>query len=906
MAELPQELSWLPVFALDRVSDFVIITDADLTDPEGPHMIYVNRALMETTGYREAELIGRSPRIFQRDKPNPPTKARVRKALLAGQPVREEVLNYTKAGKPYWTELNIAPLRDPSGKVTHFISVQRDVTEQCMARETQERDRRLVVAGEKIGKIGTWAYDLVEKKVLWSDGTYDIWQWGRGSTPPTVEHCLDFIVPEDRDVMADLLYRCITRQEPYQREVSGITAKGNSVRVVVRGEALLGQDGRTKAVVGAVRDITEETEAAEVLDRTLSRTRISERQFASARRAAKIGVFDYSIAEDLQYWSDELLTMTGLADLQFPAPAEAFISGIDKADRPQFDALFARAVEHGEDYTITVRFHRPDGRLMHMQIIAEVNDVDGDRRITGIARDVTEEVEASNLLRREEERFRIIADTVSDVLWDYEIDKASWWVSPNWPAKLGLSVDGSNFSPLHWTDFIAKSNREAANASLRAALKSGQSRWHGEFQVEDVDGSQVDVEINATILRRDDGMAYRLLGNLRNVTTENRRREGFTRSRALEAVGKMTGGIAHDFNNLLMIIHGNAELLGMSDLDEGDRESVQLIAKASLAGSDLTARLLSFSGQSRLNTTNVKLRNVITDLVPLLRSGLTSAIDLNVNIAGNIWDIEADTGALEQAIINLGMNARDAMPNGGTFEIICENHTVSDDRASAVHGLQTGSYVRITFSDTGVGMSEEVVGKACEPFFTTKDVGKGTGLGLSTVYGFAKQSGGGLQIESEIGKGTTISLFLPVSRNDETALEMPASLSSDKAGSHCRILVVEDQPDVRAHVEKLLLRAGYDVTGAQDARSAISILEAGESFDILFTDVVMPGGINGVQLAAAAAKIDAKMKVLFTSGFPASAFDEIGVDPKKKLPLLRKPYKSAELLNAINTALRNQ
>lgn len=905
MAELPHDLTWLPIFALDRISDLVIITDADLHHPEGPRMIYVNQALLETTGYSQDELIGRSPKIFQGSGLDEATATRIRSALRQGLPVRETILNYTKAGCPYWNELNIAPLRAPDGQIISFLSVQRNVTEQRMAQEAQERDRRLVVAGEKIGKLGTWGFDLVENKVLWSDGTYEIFAWEKGESPPSVEACLDFIVPADREILAELFARCITLQEPYQWEVEGATADGRAVRLLIRGEALKGEDGRTKAVVGAIRDVTDEKRTIEALDVTLSKTQMLERHFANARLAAKIGIFDYSVGENLQNWSDELLNMTGLANRPFPAPAEAFISGIDKADRPQFEKLFNRAINDGEDYTITVKFHRPDGRAMHMQIVAEVRDIDGDRRILGIARDVTEEIEASSLLLREKERFEIIADTLSDVLWDWEIDEATWWVSPNWPQKLGLAIDGTDYSPVRWTDYLRESDRARAQDSLRNALRSRRNRWRAEFQVDDIDGSTLDVEINAKILRRADGRAYRLLGNLRNITIENRMREGTTRSRALEAVGKMTGGIAHDFNNLLMIIHGNAELLGLSDLSEEDRESIQLITKASHAASNLTARLLSFSGQGRLNRTKVDLRDLIFELMPLLRSGLTSAIELKVSCASNIWEIEVDAGALEQAIVNLAVNARDAMPNGGTLDISCENHVVSQEMIGATVGLVPGHYVCLTISDTGEGMSEAVLAKACEPFFTTKDVGKGTGLGLSTVYGFAKQSDGGLQIESQVGEGTTIRLYLPTTTEAATASTGSSDERASAPGSgQKKILVVEDQPDVRAHVERLLKRAGHIVTSAPDAKSALSILQRDTDFDMLFTDVVMPGGMNGVQLAAAASKILPTLKVLYTSGFPASAFDEIGVDRWDQLALLSKPYKSAELIHAI-TQLAN-
>lgn len=906
MVGLPEDLSWLPVFALDHISDLVIITDADFDRSEGPRITYVNRAVLTTTEYGEEELIGRSPKIFQGPRTDSAARARIRENLHAGLPVQETLVNYTRSGRPYWVELYIAPLRDRNGTIAQFLSVQRNVTQQRLAREAQERDHRFVVAGERIGKIGTWIFNLEERDVLWSEGTYEIFQWDKSETPPDIEACLELIAPDARDILADLLERCIKVQEPFQWEVAGETAFGKSIRLVVRGEALLGEDGRTKAIVGAIRDITDEKRTVETLDLTISKTRLLERHFASARAAAKIGIFEYASEDDLMTWSDELIDMTGLASQSFPASAEVFVSRVDKEDRSRLVDLMRCAIDHDEDFTTNLKFHRPDGRTMHMQIVAESREIDHVRRILGIARDITQEVEAANLVVREKERFEIIADTVSDVLWDWDIEKNTWWVSPSWPQKLGLAFDGRDITPQHWADCIHESDRSKATASLRAALRSSRGRWRSEFKVQDIDGSAVDVEINAKILRRADGWAYRMLGNLRNITTENRRREGTTRSRALEAVGKMTGGIAHDFNNLLMIIQGNCELLADSEHNEEDGESIRLIAKASHAAADLTKRLLSFSGQVRLTTSKVSLRDLVGDLEPLLRSGLTSAVELKMSFAHDLWDVEVDAGALEQAIINLAVNARDAMVSGGTIEIVCVNHVVADEMQGANENLAAGHYVRLRVSDTGSGMSEEVLTKACEPFFTTKDVGKGTGLGLSTVYGFAKQSGGGLQIHSEIGKGTTISLYLPASKSDVASAGGRAEGAPGKGGSSSvRVLVVEDQPQVRKHVEKLLSRAGYTVAAAEDAKAALSILEQDADFDILFTDVVMPGGINGVQLAAAASRIAPKMKVLYTSGFPASAFDEIGVEHAQELVLLTKPYKSADLVGMINAMINN-
>jgi PAS domain S-box-containing protein len=899
MVSLPDGLNWLPTFALDRVSDFVIITDSGFAAEDGPHMVYVNRALIDATGYSEEELIGRSPRIFQGPDTDRDTLSRIKNALLASETVSAEVLNYTKSGRPYWSELNIAPIRDDAGTVVFFVSIQRDVTAQRLLTETHEVERQLFAAGEKIGDIGTWRFDVGERRVLWSDGAYKVFGLENAQAPMTVEDHLSFLEPADRAAMTALMDRCIDKAIPFEREVAGTSPDGERLHLAIRGEALKDGHGETIAVVGAIRDVTAQRQLREALNDAVTNNRKMERQFANARLAAKIGIFDYSVGHDLQFWSDELLEMTGLSGHPFPAPAEAFVTGIDPADRPLFDKLLARAIECGESYNVTVRFHRPDGRCMHMNIIAEVQDVSDDRRIIGIARDVTEEVEASALLKLQEERFQIIAETVSDVLWDYEIEKDVLWVSPNWPEKLGLADESSPFVAARWVDFVAKKDREPTWASLLQALKSDSPHWRFQFGLVDARGAHADVEINAAIMRHSNGRAYRMLGNLRNVTQEKLQQEGLTRSRALEAVGQMTGGVAHDFNNLLMIIQGNAELLALSTLNDEDRESIQLITKASEAAANLTARLLSFSGQTRLNNSSINVRELLSDLLPLLKSGLTSVITIKHNIPEDIWNIEVDANALEQAIINLAVNARDAMPMGGTIELIARNEVVSDQMVGADCDLAPGRYICISISDNGEGMTKDVISKACEPFFTTKDVGKGTGLGLSSVYGFVRQSGGALQIYSELGHGSTIKLYFPVSKTTEFKQHTANQFAAETLVYGRRVLVVEDQPEVRSHVEKLLVRAGFEVATAEHGQAAIDLLAAGEHFDVLFTDIVMPGGINGVQLAERATQITPGVKVLFTSGFPASAFEEVGVNAWEGFDLLQKPYKAADLINAI-------
>lgn len=899
---LPQ--SGLSALALDQIPDCVVITDADLERPGGPLIIYVNQAMLGLTGYSREELFGKSPKIFQGEGTDRQTAGRIMALLRSGELVSETILNYAKDGTSYWTEINISPVRDNDGQIIAYLSIQHDLARFKQVEQRYERDLRLVSTGEKIAQVGTWGYDLVENKVLWSEGTYDIWDWDRSEPLPDVERFLDFIDEADRTMMLARFDACIKTQTPYQTEVNARSRTGKAMRLRVLGEAMLGEHGETVAVFGAIRDITQEKRLEAELDEMISQSRETEQYFSIARNIAKIGVFDYWIDHDRLHWSDEMFEMTGLSPSLFPAKAGVFLSRIDTSDRQEYQRLMDAAISDREGYSITLRFNRPDGKTMHMAMMAEVRDAPYGTRVVGIARDVTSDVEASLQRSREQERFRIIADCVSDVLWDYDFNEQNFWITPGWPRKLGIDLEGTGADPTQWLEYVDPNDRERLIGSITQALHSDQDLWKCEFRLTDQNGTCIEVEVNSAILRTGEAKAYRILGNCRNITAEKRQREGFTRSRALEAVGQMTGGIAHDFNNLLMIIQGNAELLQLAELGEDDAESVSLIMQAAEAAASLTARLLSFSGQSTLQSALVDAGKLVNDVAGLLRSGLTQSISLTTRLEPDLWLIEVDGRALEQAVINLAVNARDAIgQSGGRVEIGCENVIVTDEMIGGHSGLPGGRYVRISVSDNGSGMSDAVKSRAFEPFFTTKDVGKGTGLGLSTVYGFASQSGGTVQIYSELGQGTTINLYLPACAASGSETEASAVSADGLTVTGQRILMVEDQAEVRAHVERLLSNAGFIVTSAADGKSALALLQDGATFDLLFTDIVMPGGMNGVQLAEAAKAMDPSLKILFTSGFPASAFDELGLSGDQSIALLKKPYKRNDLVLAISGTL---
>ncbi len=401
--------------------------------------------------------------------------------------------------------------------------------------------------------------------------------------------------------------------------------------------------------------------------------------------------------------------------------------------------------------------------------------------------------------------------------------------------------------------------------------------------------------------------AGRLLGfaKVTRDLTEKRETEARLRqAQKMEAVGQLTGGVAHDFNNLLTVISGNIEAL-QRRLPEGADNNLRRLTNSALRGAEraalLTRQLLAFSRRQPLEPKSLSVDALITGMSELLRRTLGAGITIETVLAGGLWRVFADGNQLESSLVNLAVNAGHAMPDGGKLTIEAAN-VYLDDKYAADAEVSPGQYVGIFVSDTGTGMAPEVVAKAFEPFFTTKEVGQGTGLGLSQVYGFVKQSGGHVKIYSEVGAGTTIKLYLPrYSKSESITASRPAAASIPQANGET-ILVVEDDSEVRRFTVDILRELGYLVIDAPDGPSGLRLLEAHREIALLLTDVGLPGGMNGRQVADEAQRRRVGLKVLFSSGYARNAIVHHGrLDPG--VELIMKPFTFATLAAKVRSVL---
>jgi PAS domain S-box-containing protein len=417
------------------------------------------------------------------------------------------------------------------------------------------------------------------------------------------------------------------------------------------------------------------------------------------------------------------------------------------------------------------------------------------------------------------------------------------------------------------------------------------------------DGREFFAEVSFTALRRNDGHVINAF--VRDITAKRAAEEQLIQAQKMESVGQLTGGIAHDFNNMLTVITGTIEILadGVKH-DPALASIVRMIDDAADRASQLTANLLAFARKQPLRPRETDVNALVEEVVQLLSPTLGRQIEIETALSDQAWPALIDRGQLSSALVNLAINARDAMPGGGRLLFRTANFT-RDAHDAEVVGLGPGDYVTIEVIDSGAGVPPAIRGRIFEPFFSTKQFGAGTGLGLSMVFGFAKQSGGGIVVDGEEGKGACFRIYLPKA-DAEPSDVLPASdvppPEDDLRGGSETILCVEDDDVVRAHVTGRLESLGYKVITASNAAQALELVNAGTAFDLLFTDIVMPGAMNGRQLAQKVAELRRPLRVLYTSGNTFGAFDSSGGLAYGVL-LLAKPYRKAELARLVRLCL---
>jgi PAS domain S-box-containing protein len=704
-----------------------------------------------------------------------------------------------------------------------------------------------------------------------------------------------YVDPKDREADAEKWAAHLADLEahrPFKNfEYSFTSSTSRACHARISGSPVFAQDGRFLGYRGTGTDITEHRRAEQALRENRDQMRLITDNLP----------FAISYLDNQRRYRFVNRTV----ETWFGRPAEEIFGHTigdvlgqeaDNAVTPQVAAALKGEEQHDERV-----IGYPDGKTRTVELIY-VPDIDESETVRGcfaLGQDITERKRAEEALRESEARLKRAQDIaqIGNFLWDAkrneviyrsEIIYDIYGLDPDVASRM---FDESRLTAVHSDD------RDRIREAY--AVAATREPYDVEYRIIRSDGEIRHVREKNELEFDDTGTVVRSMGTFQDITELKRAEEQLRQSQKMEAVGQLTAGVAHDFNNMLAVTWGNAELL--EDEIGADNPQLGAVFRATKRGADLTQRLLAFSRKQVLNPKIVNANNLIADITGLLRRTLEEHIDIETVTGAGLWNCEVDPAQLENALVNLAINARDAMPDGGKLTIETANVRLDDDYAAAQAEVRPGQYVMLAVTDTGTGMAPEVRDHVFEPFFTTKAVGKGSGLGLSMIYGFVKQSGGHVTIYSEPGEGTTIKLYLPRSTETEAA-ERKAATDAVPAARGETVLVVEDDSDLRTLAVALLGNLGYQVLEAGTGAAALEQLGSTTRVNLLLTDVMLPGGMNGRELAAEAGRRAPGLQVLYMSGYTENAIVHHGrLDADAEL--LPKPFRRADLARAVRRAL---
>ncbi|PTB87494.1 hypothetical protein C9975_01245 [Thalassospira xiamenensis] len=914
--------------AFEALRDIVIITEANQLDSPGPKIVYVNSAFEKRTGYARHEVIGKTPRLLQGKATDKNVLACIRKAMIAREPIRSVLVNYDRHRNPFWLEIEISPLFDSEGVCTHFIAIERDVTERKREEELRSGQQRALekialrspleeVLDEITNSVDRACRGCLSSILLIKDGRMFC-----GSSPGLPQSYNQAIIGKHYGPKAGSCGACAYLGIPvFVNDIANdpLWVDGRELALENNLAAcwsvpVFDSQGKIVATFSLYSSSVREPLEYEVelLNRFNHIIAIAiehqNNQEALQDSERKFREITDTIGE--VFW----IASPDRAQMLYVSPAYDVIWGRSREELYHNPLAWADAIlpEYRNTFPVEVenivenphiaqyQIKRPDQSIRWIEdrsfIMYDNQGVM--QRILGVARDITRQKAAELASMEQKEQFEAIVETTSDVVWDWDITSDRTWWSEGLERHFGIAPAEVQKSP-EWFERIHPEDRGHVAASISKAIKSDKRKWSHEYRLIRPDALPLRVIDRGKIIRDQNGVATRAIGAITDITQQRDLEDRLNRSQRLEAIGQLTGGIAHDFNNLLTVIVGNAELITLQkNADRNIRSLAEMVQAAAEKGAQLTNHMLAFARRQPLHPQPESVGKLVRSMEKLLRRTLGEHIEIEINQTLDEDSAMIDGAQLESAILNLSLNARDAMPDGGKLVIETGHYMVGSDDPGEI---PSGDYVAITVSDTGHGMDEETLGRVFEPFFTTKPPGSGTGLGLSTVFGFVKQSNGFINIYSDPDQGTTIRIYFPKLEKVTRTTNREMTMTDVPAGTET-ILVVEDDDMVRQHVVNQIESLGYTALQAANGPLAMEIIKSDTKIDLLFTDIIMPGGMNGRELAELAKEHRSGLCVLFTSGYTEDVMIHDGrLD--QNVTLLSKPYRRQQLAEKIREVL---
>jgi two-component system, cell cycle sensor histidine kinase and response regulator CckA len=824
-------------------------------------------------------------RVVQRERPGTPV------IIVTGSLDEETAAEYIKAGaSDYIVKHRLHRLGPAVRRVMALCQAQREAADAAEARaRSEQRFRKLVEFSSDVITLldGGGA-------ILYSSQSLNP-TLGYGAGELTGHRVFELVHPDDRPLAERLFHQVAQNAGRTARADLRLRHKDGSWRdLEVVAVNHLG-DPAVDAIVVNYRDVTERKRAEEQLRQTTT-------FLSHAQAFAHIGSWEWDIARDVITWSEETYRIFGLTPAAGPIALDQYLALIHPGDRDTVASAVREALERGASFEIDHRIVHPDGSVhfLHGRGGVVPGPAGGPTRMTGTVLDITARKQAEVALREANSYLHTLIESSPLAISSINPDGTV----RTWNAAAEHLFGWSAAEVLGKPISIVSGQKLEECAALRQRVMGGESLSGVELVRSKKDGTLVTVNLCAAPLRDADGRVTGVLALIDDVTGVKRLEQQVFQAQKMEAVGRLAGGVAHDFNNLLTAILASTDLLLETlPADHPGREEAQETRKAALRAADLTRQLLAFSRQQVLAPRVLDLNEIVANLDKMLRRLIGDDVELRTALAPALGAVRADPGQLEQVIVNLAVNARDAMPTGGTLTIETANVALDESYAMTHTVVQAGPYVLLAVSDTGTGMDAGTKARMFEPFFTTKPKGKGTGLGLATVYGIVKQSGGYIWVYSEPGRGATFKIYLP--RVDAPVQPTPPAVTTTGSlqGSET-ILVVEDQEEVRKLTRRVLEARGYRVLVAASGHEALRVAEQHEGpLHLLVTDVVMPG-MSGREVGLLLAHARPGMKVLYLSGYTDESIVHHGV-LAPGVAFLQKPFTAEVLARKVREVLES-
>jgi PAS domain S-box-containing protein len=864
-----------------------------ITDKLG-NIEYANPKFFELTGYTNDEVLGANPRVLKSGNQSTEFYKDLWDTITSGKEWRGEFQNRKKNGELYWESASISPIVDEKGVVTHYVAVKEDVSERKRFMETLRESEHLLQETQRIANLGSYVLDIptgmwkssdVLDRIFGIDASFD----------RSVEGWASLIHPEWRETMADYLRNeVIGRRSRFDREYMIVRRNDREERWVHGGGVLeFGPGGEPVKMIGTIMDVTDRKRAEAVLGESLER-------FELAHRATFDVIWDWDLVRNSVWRNENFRTLFGYDAADVEAGIESWTNRIHPDDHGRVWNGIQVALTAGEDrWTDHYRLRRKDGSIAEVDDRGFISRDAGGKatRIIGAFQDVTQRQRADERLRKSEEQFRLIAENITDLIAVLDLDGRRIYNSPSYRNLIGdpeMLRGSDSFIEIHPDD------RERIKSIFQETVATGVGH-RAEFRFLCADGTTRHIESQGSVIRDQSGNVNNVVVVSRDVTEQKMLELQFLRMQRLESLGTLAGGVAHDLNNVLAPIVLSIEVLRKSLSGEKELHTLNTLASSAQRGSEIVRQILAFARGMEGERALLQIRHLAHEVVAMIRETFPKSITIRERIPRDISPILGDSTQLNQLMMNLCVNARDAMPDGGVLTISAENKIIDAQYAGTHLEAEEGRYVMIAVEDSGTGMPPEVADRIFEPFFTTKDVGKGTGLGLSTVHTIVKSHKGFINVYSEVGKGTIFRVFFRAAA--ASGMNQPAVKPEElmRGRGEC-ILVVDDEIAICRITEDTLEQFGYRVLIANDGAEALALYESRMSeIALVLTDMMMPV-VDGPRMIRAMRAKNPEVKIIACSGFISDGVSTF-LDGTESNAFITKPYAAEELLRTIRSVL---